>query len=125
MTLESIVNPYTAVKKPLHMFFVGLLYASVGIFLSIWIFKSNASMVMVFLAVMASLPLVHSTIKMEEEADVKLKDEASMLKEHWKVLKFLMALFLGFVLAYAIWFVVLPGNLVQSLFSVQIERVYA
>ena len=105
MTLESLVSPRKAAKNINVMLFIGFLYATVALFLSTWIFKSQASLIMVFLTVIATIPFMYRTMRMEEEYDVKLRTEWSMLKEHALVLKGLMALFSGFVLAYSLWFV--------------------
>ena len=69
MVLESLINPFKAERKPWEMFFIGFLYSSVGIALSLWIFKDQASLIMVFLTVMACIPVVYNTIKYEEKKD--------------------------------------------------------
>lgn len=107
------------------MFYVGLLYASVAVFLSLWIFKDSASLIMVFLTVLASISIVFSTMTLEEQADVKLKDELSILKRHASVIKYLMYLFLGFVVAYTALYLILPDSLVQLLFKTQIDTITA
>ena len=119
MVLESLINPLKAKQNPWRLFILGFIYASAGLFLGNWIFKEHASLVMVFLTVMAALPLLYSTMKQEEEEDTKIKEEKKMLKEHSKVLFFFLFLFLGLVAAYTLWYVVLPSSLVQSSFRVQ------
>lgn len=125
MTLESIVNPFTAVEKPGHMFYVGLLYASVAVFLSLWIFKDSSSLIMVFLTVLASISIVFSTMTIEEQVDVKFKDELSILKRHAAVIRYLMYLFFGFIVAYTAWYLILPDSLVQTLFKTQMDTITA
>ncbi|MCD4760241.1 stage II sporulation protein M [archaeon] len=125
MTLESIVNPFSAVDRPLHMFFAGVIYASLAVFLSIWIFRDSASLIMVFLTVFASISLMYSTMKMEEDVSVRLKDEISILKRHAVVIRYLMFLFMGFVVAYTLWFLVLPDQMVALLFEAQMETIAA
>lgn len=123
MTLESIVNPFSAVDRPLHMFFAGFIYATIAVFLSIWIFRDSASLIMVFLTVFASISLMYSTMKMEEDVSVRLKDEISILKRHASVIRYLLFLFLGFVVAYTTWFLVLPDSIVAKLFETQLDTV--
>ena len=123
MAIESIINPSKAIERPWEMFFVGILYSSIAIFLGVWIFKAYSSLIMVFLTVFAAMPFMYKTMKREEEVDVTLKDEGKILKEHAKVIKYLMYLFIGFVVSYAIWFVVLPASIVQSLFGTQLETI--
>jgi len=123
MTLESIVNPFSAVDRPMHMFFAGFVYASLAVFLSAWIFRDSASLIMVFLTVFASMSVMYSTMKMEEDVTIRLKDEVSILKRHGAVIKYLMLLFGGFVVAYSMWFLVLPDSLVAKLFESQLDTV--
>lgn len=120
MVLESLINPFGAERKPIHMLFFGALYASIAVFLSLWIFREEASMIVVFLTVFACIPLIYRTIKYEEETELKMNNELSILKQHGKVLKYLMFLFLGFVIAFSVWFIFLPHETVQHLFSTQL-----
>ncbi len=125
MALESIINPAKAALHPSRMLFIGFLYASVALFLSTWIFRSHASLIMVFLTVIASIPFMYKTLKMEEKADIKLKKEKKILREHARVIKALLYLFGGYVLAFSLWFVVLPSSMVQTLFVSQLDTIAA
>jgi len=119
MVLEGLIFPAKAERKPWELFFLGALYASIGMILALWIFRTEASMIMVLLTVVACLPLVYRTFKREEKKDILINEERTLLREHGKALKFLMYLFFGFIVAYAVWFVFLPENLASTLFRVQ------
>ncbi len=123
MVLESLVNPFKAEKNPKRMFFIGFLYSSVAILLSLWIFSQHASLVMVFFTVMAVAPLMYNTIKYEEKKDLSNLPEKALLKEHAKALSFFMYLFLGVTLSCAAWYVFAPSSVVQNLFSVQTRTI--
>tara|TARA_Y100000034_G_C6874081_1_gene399445 strand:- start:156 stop:1007 length:852 start_codon:yes stop_codon:yes gene_type:complete len=123
MALESLINPKRAVEKPWEMFFIGFLYSTVAVFLSVWIFKAYSSLIMVLLTVIASVPFMYKTMKIQEKVDIKLKKETAILKRHSEVIKYLLFLFGGFVVAYSIWFIALPSTTVQSLFSSQLETI--
>jgi len=123
MALESIIKPNMAVKHPARMLFIGFLYASIALFLATWIFRGHASLIMVFLTVIASIPFMYKTMQQEEQADVDLKNEKPILKEHARVVEFLLYLFIGFVLAFSLWFIVLPSSMVEGLFYSQLETI--
>ncbi|MBI2109935.1 stage II sporulation protein M [Candidatus Woesearchaeota archaeon] len=123
MVLESLITAPTAEKKPWDLFFIGFLYASVAMFLSVWVFREEASLVMILLTVIACLPLVHKTFKLEEEKDTKITKERTLLKEHGKAITFFMFMFMGFVFAFAIWYVFLPDNIVATVFATQIKTI--
>jgi len=123
MVLESIIDPFNAEKKPWELFFIGFVYASVAVFLSLWIFRQHASLVMVFLTVIACVPLIYNTIKLEEGKDLLIEKESTLLKEHAKALEFLIFLFLGITISLAVWYIVLPTNITQTIFSVQTKTI--
>src|SRR3989344_8349678 len=123
MVIESLVNPAKAEGRPWEMFFLGFLYASIAVFLSLWIFQDYSSLVMVFLTVFASVPVVYTLIAIEEKKDTSMKSEIFLLKEHSKALAVLMFLFLGYTVAFSLWFVVLPESTVSTMFNVQLETI--
>jgi len=123
MVLESITTPLKAEKKPWDLFFIGLLYSSVAMFLALWIFREQASLVMVFLTVTATVPLMYNTLKFEEEKDLSITKESLLIKEHGKALLFFMFLFLGFLLAFSIWYVFLPENTIEQTFHIQLQTI--
>ena len=95
MVLESLFNPFAVKKRPWEMFVAGFLYSIVGLTLSYLVFREVSGLLTVFLIVLATLPLLYVTIKNEEEIDLKYTGEWKILKEHSKVLVFLIFLFLN------------------------------
>ena len=123
MVIESLLTPLRAERHPFTLIFIGFLYASLGLFLSLWIFEEQASIVMVFLTVMAALPLLYQTLRFEEEKDLLFTQERDILREHAKAIRFFLTLFFGFVIAYSMWYVILPAALSQQLFSIQTSTI--
>ncbi len=123
MVLESLTSPKRAEKSPWDLLFIGALYAAVALFLSVWVFREEASLVMVLLTVMVSIPLIFNTMKYEEKKDHFLVQEKSLLKEHSKALSFFMFLFVGFVLAFSLAYILLPHELVQDVFDSQLRTI--
>lgn len=122
--LEMFLSPRVALRKPIFMFIIGVFYASLALLLVNWIFSDDAvlskysGILVVTFTVMFSLPFMYYLIKNEEERDVKETGFFKNLKEHDKALLALMWLFLGFVVAFSFWYIVLdnPNN-----FKAQIE----
>jgi len=123
MVLESILFPLKAEKKPWEMFFIGALYSTVAIFLALWIFEKQASFVMVFFTVLACVPIVYNTLKFEESKDLKISSEKKLLHEHNKAIYVLAFLFLGIVVSGILWYVVLPAQTTNYVFSQQISTI--
>jgi len=62
---------------------------------------------------------------MEERCDVKNKKEIDSMKEHIRVLEYLVFLFIGFVVVYTLFFILSPLKIQETLFSSQIETISA
>lgn len=125
MVVESLLFPLKAEKKPWEMFFLGFLYTSVGIFLSLWIFRSEASMIMVFMITMAALPIFYNTMKLEESKDMIMDNETAILKEHNKAISFFIYMFIGIAVACALWYSLLPTPTINQLFDKQVGTIQA
>jgi len=119
MVIESLLHPLKAERNPWEMFFIGFLYTSIGVFISLWVFRDQASLVMVFMITMAALPIFYNTTKLEESKDMIMDKETSILKEHNKAISFFMYMFVGITLACAVWYVLLPTSTINSLFDKQ------
>jgi uncharacterized membrane protein SpoIIM required for sporulation len=119
--LESLINPKKAERKPWEMFFIGLIYASLSLLLVHWFFSSDAilsqdsGILIVTFCVMFSLPFMYFIIRREEKNDEI--EEGSVWKIHKDAIYALMWLFLGFVVAFSFWYIILQNN---SLFNAQI-----
>jgi uncharacterized membrane protein SpoIIM required for sporulation len=123
MVFESLVNPWKAETHPGVLFFYGFLYASIGLFLSHWIFEEHASLIMVFLTTMAAVPLVYNIIKMEEKKDLGNLNERNLLREHSKALLVFMYYFLGATIGFAFWYAILPTSTLTTSFEVQAKTI--
>lgn len=123
MVLEGITDVFRAEKKPFQLFYIGFTYATIAVFLSLWIFKEYSSMIMVFLTVLAAIPLIYNAIKIEEQKDLIMEKQSTLIREHAKVLAVIFFLFLGITIAFTFWYVALPNTLVDVLFRTQTQTI--
>jgi len=123
MVLELLFNPKKAERKPHEMFFVGLLYSSIAIIITLALFKSCSSYIIIFLTVLSSLPLIAGAIQLEEIRDIRIGKEKIILKKHARILSFFVFLFLGFTLSFVIWYLILPQEISSNIFSIQINAI--
>ncbi len=121
MVLESLINPIKAEREPWEMLFIGMIYSSLAIIISHYIFREDASLIMIFLTSFAAVPLIYGAIKIEEKKDILYEDEKFLIKEHGKALSFFMFLFLGFVISFLVWFIFLPSDTTSILFKTQLR----
>lgn len=123
MVLEALTTPQRAERKPWDLFFIGIIYAAVGLFLAIWVFREEASIVMVLLTVVACVPLIYNTFRLEEEKDVAIESERTLLKEHGRALSFFMWMFVGFVVAFSLAYILLPESIIEAAFQTQVSTI--
>jgi uncharacterized membrane protein SpoIIM required for sporulation len=123
MVLEALMTPFRAEARPWMVFFLGFVYATAAVFLSVWIFAEYASLVMVFLSTLAAVPLFYNTMRLEEEKDMMIDSEKTLLKEHGHAIAFFLFLFMGMVVAFTLWYIILPSGLSGSLYSVQSQTI--
>ncbi|MFH1440021.1 MAG: stage II sporulation protein M [Candidatus Woesearchaeota archaeon] len=123
MILDVFINPLSAERRPWQMFFLGIIFFSLAIILSLVVFTKQASLVTVFLTVLASFPIIYNTVKLEERKDEDIVGEKALLKEHSKALEVFMFLFLGVMVSAILWYIFLPSGHIQNVFSTQIETI--
>jgi uncharacterized membrane protein SpoIIM required for sporulation len=122
--LEMLINPKKAERHPWEMFFVGAFYSSLSVLLVNWIFSKDpvlsksAGILVVTFTVMFSIPFMYYIIKLEEKRAGKDESSFNVLKEHKRALMAFMWLFMGFVIGYSFWYMVLADT---NSFTSQIE----
>ncbi|MBA7627295.1 hypothetical protein ES703_34757 [subsurface metagenome] len=122
--LESLINPKRSEKGPWKMFFIGLIYASLSLLLVHWFFSKDvvlsrfSGMIVVTFCVMFSLPFMYYVIKREEREDEQVEGFFGVWKAHNDAIRAFMWLFLGFIIAFTFWHIVLQD---PNLFNAQIE----
>ena len=122
--LESLINPKRAEKGPWKMFFIGLVYGALSLLLTHWFFSADpvlskySGMIVITFCVMFSLPFMYFTTKREEKQDEEIEGFFKVWKTHGDAIYGLMFLFLGFVVAFSLIYIVLQDN---NLFNAQVE----
>ena len=119
MVFQYILRPHQALRHPWETFFLGMLYPSLAILLSLWVFDNYIGFTVVALTTLAAVPFVYHQMRHEERGDLLLKTEQLRLRAHSKVLFVYLFLFLGSVVAFALWHMYLPADLRESVFSIQ------
>lgn len=112
--LEMLMSPRKAERRPWEMFFVGAFYATLAILITNWVFARDAvlsqysSIFVVTFTVMFSLPFMYYIIRLEEKKSAELPGTIQRIKSHRKALWAFLWLFMGFVVAFSFWFILLP-----------------
>ncbi len=119
-----LLSPKKAERRPWELFFVGAFYASLSLLLVNWMFSGDpvlskySGVLIVTFTVMFSLPFIYFTIRYEEKKITREKSIRTLLGEHKRALFAFIWLFLGFVVAFSFWYILLSSA--QS-FQAQVE----
>lgn len=120
-----LISPRKAERRPWELFFIGALYSSISVLLVSWIFSQdpvlsrNSGILVVTFTVMFSIPFFYFLLKLEEKRVVtEHAGTFRLLKEHRKAIWALLWLFVGFVIGYSFWYIVLPTT---TTYDTQIE----
>jgi uncharacterized membrane protein SpoIIM required for sporulation len=122
--LESIINPKKIERGALKMLLIGLIYSSLSILLVKWFFSADpvlskfSGMIVVTFCVMFSLPFMYYLIKQEESEDEQVEGLFGVWKVHKDAVYAFMWLFLGFIIAFAFWNILLQD---ENLFNAQLK----
>lgn len=119
-----MINPRRSQGRPWELFFIGVFYASLSLLLVSWIFSGDpiqsqySSVWVVLFTVIFSMPFVYHTIKYEETKDTQIEGSFRLLREHSKAIHSFMWLFVGFLVAFSFWYIVLGSS---DNFKAQVE----
>jgi uncharacterized membrane protein SpoIIM required for sporulation len=122
--LERLISSKTAEKKPELMIFIGLLYGSLSMILVHLFFKNDqvlsnfSGLLVVLFCVIFSLPYIYFAIRREEKEDEEIYGIYSVWKVHKDAIFAFMFLFLGFVISFSFWNIILKD---PNLLNAQIQ----
>ena len=122
--LESFLTPVEAKRNSWSLFFMGLIYSSIAILLSLIVFPSQASIFSIFLTAIATTPLFVNLLKDEENLNLRLIDKKEQVfHEQLDLISVFFFLFLGYTVSFSLWFSFLPDWALQSVFSEQVGNI--
>jgi len=122
--LESLINPQRKERGPVKMLFIGILYSSLSLLLAKWFFGADpvlskySGFIVIAFCIMFTLPFMYFLIKQEEEEDETVEGIYNVWKIHGDALYAFMWLFLGMIIAFSFWNMVLED---PNLFNAQLE----
>ncbi len=120
MVLESIVSGIEVRRHPLVMMFLAAILSSLGIWTSYYTFPESASVLSIGFITIGIVPILY-TIFILEEAEEASKGGKwhSFISRHFDIVSIYSWFFIGLILSYSIWYVVLPTEVSSVVFAEQ------
>ena len=126
MVLEQLY-PLKLIEKNLFFAFIlGLAYAVIGIGIAVILFPEDPAIVSLAFITIMFYPTINKLVKQEEETEAT-KDTFSLKEfflEHKDVFRVYILFFLGILLAFAIFSLILPSLATNHIFKNQIDVMY-
>lgn len=126
MVFEQIFGARWLERKPGMTFLLGFIYAELGIISAMLIFPENPSLISIGFISLLILPSLNQLLSLETNEDIREKKFSIRLifRDHRDILLVYAFLFLGILLAYGIFAVLLPNAVTESLFGTQLSIYY-
>jgi len=122
MVLESIISGKDARKHPLIMMFLAAVLSSIGIWVSYYTFPSSASILSIGFITIGIIPILYTIFILEEAEEASSHAPwYSFISRHFDLIKIYSWFFIGLILSYSLWYVVLPTEVRTTVFSEQNE----
>ncbi len=124
MVLEALLEPESAVKNPLKITVVAFFFVTVGVWAAQFFDPSSAGLMAVVAVALPSMTMINALFSYEEgetETEARVLHSRT-LSRHVSVLIVLVAYFVGLVVGFTAWYLLLPHESSQSIFSAQITQ---
>lgn len=124
--LDRLVPLKRIMRNPWEMGYIGLIYSSVAVILVSFVFSGDyvlsqySGILLVLFTLICCLPYMYQIIKQEEGHGLEINEQGRLIMEHSRAVKALMWLFLGLVIGFSFWYLVLPDEAPRN-FDAQIK----
>ena len=119
MVIESLIKPDWVAKNPFYSLFLGITLAFIGTSIGLFVFPDQAAFAGLLFITIAAVPFLQKVIDFEE-GKIKGKFSESFWRRNRKIALIYGLFFLGIVITYLIWMIVLPKNVLPFFFDRQI-----
>ncbi len=125
MVLEQIYPVKWISKKPYYSILLGIAYSVLGIFSAMLLFPDDPGLIAIAFTSLLILPSLNKLLIIEEneEARDSTFNLIHLFKEHKNITKIYLYLFLGILLTFSFFSIVLPNMATSRIFADQIQIV--
>jgi hypothetical protein len=108
MVLESLLTTQKAKKHPFFLFFTSFFITIIAIITAYHTFPNNSSILAISFITIALMPIIHNLLSLEEKEIAKNKNLFSIISTNFDVIHVYSWIFIGILIAYAFFGVILP-----------------
>lgn len=120
MVLEQLYPISWLEKRKGYAFIMGISYSILGIFSGLLIFPKNPGLVSIAFTSLLLLPSLNRLLALEENREARERFYSlRIFSEHWDIIKVYLFLFLGILLTYSFFTLVMPSMSASMIFTQQ------
>lgn len=109
MVLESLTSVENARKHPFTLFFITFAITTASLFVAYHTFPESSSVLAIAFVAFAFMPIIHDLLVKSEEEEIDEDDMPfAFIATHFDVIHIYGWIFVGMILTYSFWSVVLP-----------------
>jgi len=108
MVLEKIISVSMVEENVWYAVFLGVIFSTIGLVVGWVVFPSEASIVAVMFTAIASLPFIRKVIDIEERVEERAHSLKQLVTRNRKIIEIFALFFLGVVISYLFWNLILP-----------------
>ena len=118
MTLDFLLG--LEIRKPLHLFVMGIIFSTIAIFIASNLFSHSPSMVVITFMTLPSIYVFTNFLNRKSVEETKTHDIKKLFKINADLAEMYLFLFLGMSVGITLWFGILPYDTLKIVFSEQI-----
>ncbi len=123
--LERLYNIELVKKKPYIAFFLGLVYSIIGIGIATILFKKDPAIVTVAITALLLYPTIKGLVGREIGLLSKTKIKNPKLINHTRLILIYLLIFLGVMMGFSLFSIMLPSLATNTLFQNQLGVLYS
>ena len=118
--LELLLRPVRVRHHPMLMALLAFLSVSIAIILSWKIFPESSSLILVTFTIIPAIPIM---VKLIEHEEYRLERSKNLFRKH-QIINIYGWYFLGLILAFMLWYLLLPAPVSDRMFAEQRRAIY-
>ncbi|MFQ5406588.1 MAG: stage II sporulation protein M [Candidatus Micrarchaeia archaeon] len=122
MVFELMISPHKAEREPWDLAVLAFLFVSLAIAINILIPGLDGNIVA--FAMIPAIPLIWALLIRDEKNEEEFyRHKRSFFDYHWNLIEIFSFFFIGAVLAFTVWYAILPIPASQTIFSAQLNEI--
>lgn len=120
MVLESLIQSKTLLRHPITTLVLAIILSSASLWLAFASFPTSASILALAFVTIGFMPVMFRVLEREEKEESEMHASSlTFIERHFHLIKVFAFFFIGLMISYSFWYVVLPTEMKTAVFKEQ------